>query len=779
MNKKTKNLVNKYNRSVDKMKSQELGISKLKSKLDDLMNGNKTPTSIKNLETELKKAEKEVAKLQSEYDGIGNQINGKSQELETEISMGDLKDNDKVSSLKSQINDLDQESLDLADKLENAKDKVEQLKGALENAKMNPTNLTEIQQLQQEIDNLKSKLSQTQDEANQLRDDLVDALDQKGTSKIGSQVEELDEKMKQITLKQIAKLIISAAVFDVIRNSLNSLKNSFFSLLKTNSNFSSSLNQIKANLMTAFAPIYNAILPAINALMNVLSQVTGTIATFVSSLFGISLSDATKQAKDLSKALQKTSKSGEEASGSLASFDKLEVIGEQNSGTANGQNSNSIDYSGEITSSSKLLEFFNKIKDSLSGIDFSNLNQSLGILWDKLSKFGSIVGGALWWVWENILVPLAKWTIEDVLPAFLNILSSALDVINSVLEKAQPMLKFLWDNFLQPIAEWTGGVIVTVLEDIALALEWIAGQENLCTFLASLAVAIGTVTIANKLWNAVMNANPIIWLVGLIVGLIAIIVECVKHWDEIKEVASKCWQIIKEAWNGAATWFNNTIVQPIANFFSGMWNGLINGAKRALNGIKSVFSTVATFFKNIFTNAWTAVKNVFSVGGKIFDGIKDGILNGFKAIVNAIIKGINKVIATPFNGLNSALNRIQNIGFLGIEPFKWLSWRAPIPKIPELAKGTVIPPRHRFAAILGDQKHGTNIEAPLETIKQANREVFQEFMGMLLGMNGNDREIVFKNLTIIAQFSNKDFSKIVVDAVRMAEKELGKQLFVN
>ena len=34
-------------------------------------------------------------------------------------------------------------------------------------------------------------------------------------------------------------------------------------------------------------------------------------------------------------------------------------------------------------------------------------------------------------------------------------------------------------------------------------------------------------------------------------------------------------------------------------------------------------------------------------------------------------------------------------------------------KLPRLAKGAVIPPRQEFAAILGDQKHGTNIEAPL------------------------------------------------------------------
>ena len=39
--------------------------------------------------------------------------------------------------------------------------------------------------------------------------------------------------------------------------------------------------------------------------------------------------------------------------------------------------------------------------------------------------------------------------------------------------------------------------------------------------------------------------------------------------------------------------------------------------------------------------------------------------------------------------------------------------------VPYLAKGAVIPPNAPFAAVLGDQKHGTNVEAPLSTIEQA------------------------------------------------------------
>lgn len=107
-------------------------------------------------------------------------------------------------------------------------------------------------------------------------------------------------------------------------------------------------------------------------------------------------------------------------------------------------------------------------------------------------------------------------------------------------------------------------------------------------------------------------------------------------------------------------------------------------------GIKKIFSKVADFFKTTFTNAWEAVKKVFSTGGTIFVGIKDGILSAFKTIVNALIDGINKVVATPFNALNTALTKIKNISILGATPFKSVIKTISIPKIPKLATGGVI-----------------------------------------------------------------------------------------
>lgn len=140
-----------------------------------------------------------------------------------------------------------------------------------------------------------------------------------------------------------------------------------------------------------------------------------------------------------------------------------------------------------------------------------------------------------------------------------------------------------------------------------------------------------------------------------------------------------------------------------------MWDGFKNGAIAAWDGVKSVFSTVANFFKTVFTNAWTAVKNVFSTGGRIFDGIKDGIVTAFKAIVNAIIGGINKVIAIPFNTINSVLNGIRNINILGVTPFTWVG-TINVPQIPKLAKGGII--AQPTMAVVGER--GKEAVMPLE-----------------------------------------------------------------
>lgn len=170
--------------------------------------------------------------------------------------------------------------------------------------------------------------------------------------------------------------------------------------------------------------------------------------------------------------------------------------------------------------------------------------------------------------------------------------------------------------------------------------------------------------------------------------------------------------------------FPAIVVAGIVAVIAAIWakkDEILDVCKNILFGIQAVFSGIPDWFRTKFTEAWTAVKNVFSKGGQIFNGIKEGILSGLKAVVNALITGINKVVSIPFNGINSALRGIKSVNILGLKPFDWIK-EISVPQIPHLAKGAVIPPNREFMAVLGDQNRGNNIETPEDLLRKIYRE---------------------------------------------------------
>lgn len=127
-------------------------------------------------------------------------------------------------------------------------------------------------------------------------------------------------------------------------------------------------------------------------------------------------------------------------------------------------------------------------------------------------------------------------------------------------------------------------------------------------------------------------------------------------------------------------------LDEVGKFFQATWDGICKGAQAVWDFITGLFGNLANFFGTIFGGAWEAVKKVFSTGGQIFMGIVDGITNAFRAIVNAIIGGINKVVAIPFNGINGFLSFLKGIDILGLKPFGWVG-TIDVPQIPLLAEG--------------------------------------------------------------------------------------------
>ena len=121
----------------------------------------------------------------------------------------------------------------------------------------------------------------------------------------------------RFTLRMLASQIV---VFTLMYQGIMMMAKGFGMALKTNTEFSRSLNNIKVNMMTAFYPIYSVALPAINALMHALEKVTGWIAQFTSALTGMSLSASRSGANGLYsqiKAMNDTGSASKKASDSV------------------------------------------------------------------------------------------------------------------------------------------------------------------------------------------------------------------------------------------------------------------------------------------------------------------------------------------------------------------------------------------------------------------------------------------------------------------------------
>lgn len=384
------------------------------------------------------------------------------------------------------------------------------------------------------------------------------------------------------------------------------------------------------------------------------------------------------------------------------------------------------------------------------------LSAKLADLWTTgiqpmLSNVLSLVGSVadmLKALWENVLVPLIKWIIKNIVPKIIpivqavyatlirfaknvtKIISSVVDTLKGIVTFITGVLSGDWKKAWKGIVATFKGIFNTVGNIAQTAL------EAIITVIATVAISIGSA------FSAVVTT-------------------------------------IKAAFKGIGTWFTDNVWTPIKNvfanvgtFFSNKFTGGVKKIKGAFDkiseffsgvwaGIKKPFSSVSTWFETTFSKAWQAVKDVFSKGGKVFDGIKDGILNGLKVVVNALIDGINKIIEKPFKGINGMIKKLKGVKILSgvmknVKEFD-------VPQIPKLATGAVIPPNKEFLAVLGDQKRGTNIEAPLDTIVQA----FQKVAGNM-GSTGGD---------IVINIDGREVFRVVQQRANEEYKRTGKPAF--
>ena len=185
-------------------------------------------------------------------------------------------------------------------------------------------------------------------------------------------------------------------------------------------------------------------------------------------------------------------------------------------------------------------------------------------------------------------------------------------------------------------------------------------------------------------------------------------------WSEIVSVIKdnplKSFSEMRDGWKeDISAWWN----EDVAPYFDGgAWSLLTGVIASALDG--SLYEMIKEWNKDI-KKWWNEdVKPWFSEKNWTFDGIKDGLSKAWENAIEAI-KGVWNNFA---DWLNDALTiNLDPISILGKTVFGGGEFK--LAKIPHLASGAVIPPNAPFLAMLGDQRNGTNIEAPLSTIEEA------------------------------------------------------------
>lgn len=198
----------------------------------------------------------------------------------------------------------------------------------------------------------------------------------------------------------------------------------------------------------------------------------------------------------------------------------------------------------------------------------------------------------------------------------------------------------------------------------------------------------------------------------------------------------------------------NTLLVLAGIIATGLGIGMLTGSTlpALVAGIMAVLYAITTLVGN-GDQLMQNFKDIFAGAAEFIDGLihqdVNKMLNGLKKMVkgalNAVLTIVGSVVNLIIRGLNWLIDKINSISFSvpdWVPGIGGKSWSANIPHaaewgIPQLAQGAVIPPNREFLAVLGDQKSGTNIEAPLETIVQAFRQALAE-----QGGNGSNRPII-------------------------------------
>ncbi len=255
----------------------------------------------------------------------------------------------------------------------------------------------------------------------------------------------------------------------------------------------------------------------------------------------------------------------------------------------------------------------------------------------------------------------------------------------------------------------------------------------------------------------------------------------INNFLEMLGLITEMWTMIWEnTLKPFISWLIEVLVPTVADCIDTVFNKLSNSIAAItdiINGIIEIVNGVISILLGIAQGDWQRVWDGFAE-------VIDGVAGVIKGIINAIIGEVEGMANAVVAAINTVIRAINTINFTVPDWIPGVGGNSVgfnIPEInkisiPRLATGAVIPANKEFLAVLGDQKHGTNIEAPLEMIKQANKEGLLEILNQLgLPSGGGGQEI---NLNLTVECDGHQLLHLMQKLNREYFKQTGRNAFI-
>ena len=533
---------------------------------------------------------------------------------------------------------------------------------------------------------------------------------------------------------QVKSLARSMLVFSVITAALMALRKQIKAAIATSAEASDAFARLKGALLTLAAPLMDVLIPALTWLMNLLAAIVSEIVTIISILSGKSKKSMEASGKNLYKeaaAIDATGKAAKEATDALAAFDEINKLSTTMSVGGGGGGASAIapdfDFD-EGPMMEKLDKVFQKINDI-----FKTIRAGLEIVVDDLK-----------WSFDKKVIPKSKATWLTVLTALLGATLGA------------------------AFGGLTGGVIGLSL-GVLLGLYLVGLDPE--TWKTEMDAEDAWIVVITALLGALLG-SVFLGITGGVAGfsLGAILGLYLTGFAEGDEEHGGKSQLLSElivvlcALLGAVI---GSIVTPGVGTVVGMGLGLILGLsiysvrkdpKKGTQRLVSIGRSVLLGLLAGVLGVGLAALGIVSAGTAFIISAAIGL--ALKFFVDSVDDSKVKKATSSFTGTRASTSRLTR----GVAA-QSLNSAAPVyNEIPALASGAVIPPNRKFLAVLGDQKSGTNVEAPLSTIKQAVMEAMAQ----------GSREPINVNLVV----DGKTLARVVVPNINNMTRAAGKPVLL-